>query len=201
MDFLKLHDKFHRWTARLYTRLAASSFASLGKGSILYYASRFDNPNRISMGENVQVRPGVWLNAVTQWGGRSFSGTIDIGDHATIMDNVQISATENITIGQGVAIGRNSTIVDHNHDYRHPDGPIVHAPPTNAHPVTIGRNTMVAVGCVIAPGVTIGEHCFIAANAVVTRDIPPFSFASGNPARVRRRLDPETGKWSAPPQD
>jgi acetyltransferase-like isoleucine patch superfamily enzyme len=43
---------------------------------------------------------------------------------------------------------------------------------------------------VITSGVTVGERCVIGANAVVTRDLPPFSIAAGAPARVIRRFGP-----------
>ena len=41
---------------------------------------------------------------------------------------------------------------------------------------------------VVCPGVTVGEGCVIGAGAVVTRDIPPHSFAAGNPCRVIREI-------------
>jgi acetyltransferase-like isoleucine patch superfamily enzyme len=46
---------------------------------------------------------------------------------------------------------------------------------------------------VVLPGVTIGKHVVIGANAVVTRDIPDFSVAVGSPARVVRRYDEALG--------
>jgi acetyltransferase-like isoleucine patch superfamily enzyme len=45
----------------------------------------------------------------------------------------------------------------------------------------------------VLPGVTIGKHCVIGANSVVTSDIPDFSVAVGVPARVIRRYDATAG--------
>ena len=53
-------------------------------------------------------------------------------------------------------------------------------------PVIIGKYVSIGEGSAIMPGVTIGDHVVIGANSVVTKDIPPYSVACGNPARVIR---------------
>lgn len=57
-----------------------------------------------------------------------------------------------------------------------------------ALPVTIGNRVWLCANVTVCSGVTIGDNCVIGAGSVVTRDIPPDSFAAGNPARVIRRL-------------
>ena len=47
--------------------------------------------------------------------------------------------------------------------------------------------------CII--GASVGRHCVIGANAVVTKDIPDYSVAVGSPARVIKSYDFTTGKW------
>ena len=47
----------------------------------------------------------------------------------------------------------------------------------------------------VVAGVTIGERCQIGAGSVVTKDIPAYSVAVGNPARVIKRYDPENKTW------
>ena len=54
--------------------------------------------------------------------------------------------------------------------------------------ITIGSDVWVGGGAMICPGVTIGDRCVIGAGAVVTKDVPPDSFAAGNPCRVIRDL-------------
>lgn len=56
------------------------------------------------------------------------------------------------------------------------------------HPVTIGDNVWIAASALVLPGVTIGEGSVIGAGSVVTRDVPPYSLAVGNPCRVIRQL-------------
>lgn len=55
-------------------------------------------------------------------------------------------------------------------------------------PVRIGDDCWIGGGVVILPGVTIGEGCTIGAGSVVTKDIPPFSVAVGNPCKVRKTI-------------
>ncbi|GJD92231.1 MULTISPECIES: CatB-related O-acetyltransferase [Methylobacterium] len=59
--------------------------------------------------------------------------------------------------------------------------------------VTIGHDVWLGSGCLILPGVTIGHGAVVAARAVVTRDVPPYAVAAGNPARaVRTRFEADT---------
>ena len=46
----------------------------------------------------------------------------------------------------------------------------------------------VGANAVILPGVTIGEHCVVAAGAVVTKDVPPHSLVAGVPAKVIKQI-------------
>lgn len=61
--------------------------------------------------------------------------------------------------------------------------------------VVIGREAHIGANSVVVAGVTIGERCQIGAGSVVTKDIPPFSVAVGNPARVVKRYDPVKKEW------
>ena len=57
-----------------------------------------------------------------------------------------------------------------------------------AKPITIKDNCWLASNVVVCGGVTIGEGCVIGAGSVVTKDIPPYSLAVGNPCRVIRKI-------------
>jgi acetyltransferase-like isoleucine patch superfamily enzyme len=52
--------------------------------------------------------------------------------------------------------------------------------------VTVGPDCWIGMGVSILPGVTIGEGCVIGAGSVVAKDLPAFSIAVGNPAKVIR---------------
>ncbi|WP_281763592.1 sugar O-acetyltransferase [Neptunitalea lumnitzerae] len=57
-----------------------------------------------------------------------------------------------------------------------------------AAPITIGNDVWIGGGCIILPGVTIGDGCTIGAGSVVTKSIPPHTVAFGNPCKVQKQL-------------
>ena len=61
--------------------------------------------------------------------------------------------------------------------------------------VTIGHNVWIGGNAVICPGVTIGDNCVIGAGSVVTKDVPAWSIAAGNPARVIRKITGEDKQY------
>ena len=62
-------------------------------------------------------------------------------------------------------------------------------------PVEIGDNCWIGGNTVILPGVHIGDNCVIGAGSVVTKDIPDWSIAAGNPCKVIRKLTEEDKKY------
>ena len=105
-------------------------------------------------------------------------GNLVIGQGAANV-GLTIMCAKEVTIGNGVRIGRNVSIRDWN-------GPHVIVTPTyrNHAPVHIGDYVWLCSGCTIMPGVTIGEGSVVAANATVTRDVPPHVLVGGSPAKV-----------------
>ena len=57
-----------------------------------------------------------------------------------------------------------------------------------AKPINVGNNCWFGANVVVCPGVTIGENCVIGAGSVIVKDIPPDSFAVGNPCKVIRTI-------------
>ncbi|WJH34632.1 acyltransferase [Paenibacillus sp. CC-CFT747] len=98
-----------------------------------------------------------------------------------------------ITMGDGVRVASHATIMGFNHGFADTALPIYQQPLT-VKGILIGDDVWIGANAVIVDGVTIGSHSIIAAGAVVTKDIPPYSIAGGNPARViRSRLKENEG--------
>ena len=107
-----------------------------------------------------------------------------IGDHTFINYGSSISAHKLVQIGHYCLLGHYTFILDNDHhDLRQH-----HMLPPSA-PVVIGDHVWIGSHVSILPGVHIGSFAAIGAGSVVTKDIPPYSLAVGNPARVVRSLD------------
>ena len=108
-------------------------------------------------------------------------GKLTIGQGACNV-GLTIMCAKEVTIGNGVRIGRNVSIRDWN-------GPhvIINEHYRNHAPVHICDHVWLCTGCSIMPGVTIGEGAVVAANATVTKDVPPHSLVGGSPAKVLKQ--------------
>jgi lipopolysaccharide O-acetyltransferase len=67
--------------------------------------------------------------------------------------------------------------------------------PLNSLPVIISKNVWIGESVSILPGVRIGKASIIGANSVVTKDIPDYSIAAGNPAKVIKKYNFATRCW------
>ncbi len=130
--------------------------------------------------------------------GRPAAPVVVIGDDCTFEQGLHLVCGERITIGRKVAVTEYVGIFDIWHPYDDPALPIVDQPIRTA-PVSIGDHSVIGIGAVVQPGVVIGRHCMIGANAVVTKSIPDFSIAVGQPARVIRRFDFAINRWVREP--
>lgn len=117
------------------------------------------------------LRYGAYIEVVN--GGRLVIGQGACNVGLTIM------CAKEVTIGNGVRIGRNVSIRDWN-------GPhvILNDHYTTHGPVHIEDHVWLCTGCSIMPGVTIGEGSVVAANATVLKSVPPHSLVAGSPAKV-----------------
>ena len=62
-------------------------------------------------------------------------------------------------------------------------------------PIKIENNVWIGAHSVVLPGVQIGNHSVIGAGSIITKDIPPYSVAVGNPARIVKRYDMDLKEW------
>jgi len=140
---------------------------------------RIDRPWLASVGPRVVLQKHVWLALLSE------EASLTLGPHVFVGRYTEIEVVQRVEIGDGVMIGPMTYITDHNHDIRYGSDPI-HERPTIPAPVSIGRDAWIGAGCIILPGVTIGEGAIVAAGAVVHGDVAPFALVGGVPARFIR---------------
>jgi maltose O-acetyltransferase len=118
------------------------------------------------------------------WYGQVFEN-LRIGERCFISYNVVIDTTAPVTIGDGVSIGHDVTIVTANHDSSHS---AFRAGAVRPEAVTIGNGVWLCAHAKILPGVSIGDGAIVGAGAVVSRDVAAHTLVGGVPARVIRSL-------------
>jgi len=120
------------------------------------------------------------------------TGEVTTGADCTV--NPYATVRGRVALGSGVRVGAHSSLLGFNHGFA-PDEP-VHRQPLTSKGITVGDDVWIGSNVVVLDGVTIGDHCVVGAGAVVTKDLPPWTIAAGNPARPlrdRRAADPTPG--------
>lgn len=159
-------------------KLTLGNFSNLRSGSVLYLGSK--------IGQNLQTGHHVIIREENQIGNNFSIWSHSIIDYGCIIGNgvkvhcncyvAQLTILEDdVFLAPGVTIANDL----------HPGSPdyefCMKGP-------TIKKGAQIGCNVTILPHVTIGEHSLIGAGSVVTHDIPPYSIAYGNPARVRKKI-------------
>lgn len=172
---------------RLWVRLFLNPFKHhRGKGSIVRTRTRMDvfPFNNFSLGLRSVIEDFSTIN--------NGVGNVIIGDRTIIgMGNTIIGP---VTIGNDVMFAQNIVVSGMNHGYEDVD-----VPPSIqkeiCKQINIADDVWIGANCVITAGVSIGKHSVIGAGSVVTKDVPSFSVAVGNPARVIKKYNSVTLAW------
>ncbi len=125
------------------------------------------------VGENVNIEKGAMITSRTE-----------IGDGSGVGINAVLHGK--VVIGKDVMMGPECIIYTKNHAFNRTDIPMRKQGFAEEKPVCIGDDVWIGGRVTILPGVTIGRGAIIGAGAVVTKDIPPFAIAAGNPASVKK---------------
>ena len=164
---------------RWFIRLLAPLYQHRGKHSVIHRSARMDTPpyRIFSLGNYSVIESFACINNAV--------GDVIIGDHTRIgLHNTIIGPVD---IGNHVNLAQGITVTALNHNFSDTNKRIDEQG-VNTNHVTIEDDVWVGANAVILPGVTIGEHCVVAAGAVVTKDVPPHSLVAGVPAKVIKQI-------------
>lgn len=171
--------------------LKRNKIASLGKDAIFSGDIKLINPKYITIGSKCRIGPNCKLEAWDKYQGEKFNPTIKLGNDVRINSNCHVGAINKIVIGDNTLIGSNVLIIDHSHGRNTFKEAKIHPSERQLYskgPIVIGKYCWICENVCILPDVHVGECSVIGANAVVTKDIPPYSVAVGNPAKVVKRI-------------
>lgn len=163
---MKIVSKLHHMIGTLkslYYNIDKESFATCGENVILEYPIKINRPQNVYLGNDVAIRGGLTVI--------SHTGKLIIKDHVDISQSLTV-VTGNHTTKPPL----NTWQVDCNHS----------GLGDKESDVIIENDVWIGINVTIMPNVKIGRGSIIGACSVVTKDIPPYSIAVGNPCKVIR---------------
>lgn len=163
-------------------------FSEFGFGSVVIKPLRIANPDRIQIKSNVHIGDGSIISCYKK-------GSVSIGSNVWATRSLNLWAGENIIIDDDVLIGSYCLITDMIHGIDAEAEERYQLQDFTSKPVHIESGCWIGDKASILPGVRIGKKSIIGANSVVTKDIPAYSMAVGNPAKVVKQWSFETHQW------
>ena len=142
----------------------------IGKSSIVGEGTTIINFSNVSIGNNCLIQDHVYIRA-------GLDGNVRICDHCAINSFAKLFGHGGIEIGKYTQLGPDCLITTTKHNY-------YEQLKTSYEKIQIGAWVWIGAKCIILPGITVGDHSVIGAGSIVTKNLPPWSVAVGNPARV-----------------
>lgn len=133
-----------------------------------------------TVGSRVKIWRDVWVDDYRK---------IVLGSDISIGKSAIFICGGGITVGDRVMIAHGSKIVSSGHRIpEDPAEPMRFSGPELA-PISLHSDCWIGAGAIVLPGVTVGRGAVVAAGAVVTKDVEPYTIVGGSPAKLLRRRE------------
>ena len=172
---------------RLWVRLFVNPFKhKRGKASIIRSSNRMDvfPFNNFELGKKSIIEQFSTIN--------NGVGDVIIGNKTII--GIGCTIIGPVLIGDNVMLAQNIVISGLNHGYE-----MIDIPPSEQKTITkqiiIQDNVWIGANCVVTAGVNIGKHSIIGAGSIVTKSVPDYCVALGNPAKIIKKYNFENNLW------
>lgn len=170
-----------------YTGWVSNNFKYFGNSFIHPSFRSLIGAKYMAIGNGSIIGKNVTLTAWDKYLDVTYNPEITIGDGCSIGDDSHITAIQRIQLGNNVRSGKKILITDNSHgasvasllDIAPNKRPLY-----SKGPVVIDDNVWIGEKASIMPGVHIGKGVIVAANSVVTKDVPPYCVVAGIPARI-----------------
>lgn len=178
--------KYRLFLLKLHSFWITPEFKSLGS-SYIGYPIVLKGGKYISIGDNTGLGKRGVLTAWDTQKDVNYNPCINIGNNVSIGEDYHITAINRIETGNNVLMGKKITITDNSHgktEFDEMQLPPIQRPWFSKGPVIIEDNVWIGDKATILAGITIGKNSIIGANAVVTKNVQPFTIVGGNPAKI-----------------
>ena len=161
------------------------------------WQDKLKSGGNIAIGEDCFISPLAQIFADSlRLGDRSWiaaralvRGDVSFGCDCTF--NAHCVTLGKVAIGDGVHVAIGTQLIGESHGHRRTDIPFWEQP-MESRGIRIGNHVWIGANVIVLDGVSVGDHSILAAGAVVTRDVPPYTIVGGSPARIiRHRRQPE----------
>lgn len=194
MGYFRTNPPCELWRklkCRLFAWFNSYAFGAFGKHNYLFDLVLLNPPN-IFLGSN------LWISKTRL--ASSKGGKLIIGNHVAIGRFSQIYALQSIIIEDGVLMAENTFISDNTHTFTDITTPVRDQDIKPLGNVVIGSGTWIGRN-VVVNGCKIGRNCIIGAYTFLKKDIPDYCVVVGNPARIVKRYNPQSGQWEKTDKD
>jgi len=179
---------------KLYPRL----MQSVGRGTVFGAGMVLRCPGRVRLGRAVMADDGVVIDAKGSGSQITIGDQVLLGRHTILSCNASelsigsfvsigpfcfMVSRSHLRIGDNVAIGAGTYMLGGGHVFDDPDTPVILQERTSKG-IVIEDGAWIGIGAKILDGVTVGRNSIVGAGAVVSKDVPPWTVAMGNPARI-----------------
>jgi acetyltransferase-like isoleucine patch superfamily enzyme len=189
--------RIHDYISVFFYRLIRFWFGSFGKRVRIVRPRYIGAARRVFLGDDVALQEGAYVVVEPR---HSSNARLEIGAGTKIGNWAHIVVTHSVVFEESVLLADRVYVGDNAHEYRDPRVPVIDQGLVALAPVRIGKGSWIGDNACIV-GASIGEHCVIGANSVVTRDIPAFSVAVGCPAIPIKRFCFDSQAWRATAPD
>ena len=194
MGYFRTNPPCELWRklkCRLFAWFNSYAFGAFGKHNYLFDLELL-NPQNIFLGSN------LWISKTRLASPKG--GKLIIGNHVAIGRFSQIYALQSIIIEDGVLMAENTFISDNTHTFTDITTPVRDQDIKPLGNVVIGSGTWIGRN-VVVNGCKIGRNCIIGAYTFLKKDIPDYCVVVGNPARIVKRYNPQSGQWEKTDKD
>ena len=191
--FHRVIRKFVNIYKRSEGKLLCSQLGICGRNVKINAPGTIGHPELMEIGDDTEILDGARLQTYPEL--VDGQPKIIIGKRCFLGYRLCILAGADVVIGDDVLMASDITLCSHNHGIN-PDIDIPYmSQKLTCKPIKIGDNCWIGDKSIIVAGVSIGRGTIIGAGSIVTKDIPDYCIAAGNPARIIKKYNFESKRW------